>query len=125
MEATDDKPVTEPSADPSASHGTGHAGIEILISMAQKGEIDPKCVDIIDVTDKFLRAIAAAPKENLRQSGKILFHASVLLRMKAEALLAAANAELENHGDDFLDFEEDGTLIYDSHNVPVARQITL
>jgi segregation and condensation protein A len=100
-------------------------GIEILIKMAESGEIDPKNVDIIDITDKFLKAIAAAPKENLRQSGKILFHACVLLRMKAEALLAAANAELD-HGDDFLDFDEDsGQLIYDSANQVVARQITL
>src|SRR5579883_3037868 len=41
-------------------------GIEILVRLAQKCEIDPKAVDIIDVTDKFLKLIAAAPKENLR-----------------------------------------------------------
>jgi len=100
-------------------------GIEILVKLAESGEIDPKNVDIIDVTDKFLRAIAAAPKENLRQSGKVLFHACVLLRMKAEALLAAANYELD-HGDDFLDFDEaDGPIIYDSADQPVGRQITL
>lgn len=101
-------------------------GIEILVKMAEQGEIDPKNVDIIDVTDRFLKAIAAAPKENLRQSGRILFHASVLLRMKAEALLAAATAELDSGSDDFLDFDEDGApIIYDSLNQPVARQITL
>ncbi|HEY9787865.1 MAG TPA: segregation/condensation protein A [Candidatus Obscuribacterales bacterium] len=101
-------------------------GIAILVKLAESGDIDPKNVDIIDVTDKFLKAIAAAPKENLRQSGKILFHASVLLRMKAEALLAAASAELETGSDDFLDFDEDGApIIYDSQNQPVARQITL
>src|SRR5438067_11771205 len=59
-------------------------GIDVLVQMSAKGEIDPKNIDIIDVTDRFLKAIAAAPKENLRQSGKILFHASVLLRMKAD-----------------------------------------
>lgn len=99
-------------------------GIEILVKLAENGDIDPKNVDIIDVTDKFLRAIGAAPKENLRQSGKILFHASVLLRMKAEALLAIANAEIDP-GDDFLDFDDESGLIYDSKNQPVARQITL
>jgi segregation and condensation protein A len=91
--------------------------------MSAKGEIDPKNIDIIDVTDRFLRAIAAAPKENLRQSGKILFHASVLLRMKAEALLSY---EAESAGDDFLDFDADGSpIIYDSNREPVARQITI
>jgi segregation and condensation protein A len=100
-------------------------GIEILVKLAESGEIDPKNVDIIDVTDKFLKAIDAVPKENLRRSGKILFHASVLLRMKAEALLAFAIADTDS-GDDFLDFgEDDGSLIYDSNKQPVARQITL
>lgn len=95
-------------------------GIEILVRLAQKGEIDPKNVDIIDVTDKFLKLIAAAPKENLRQSGKILFHACVLLRMKAEALL---NFTAEDPiGDDFIDFDEEGGMGYDSDQ---PRQITL
>jgi segregation and condensation protein A len=100
-------------------------GIEILVKLASAGEFDPKNIDIIDVTDKFLKAIAAAPKENLRQSGKILFHASVLLRMKAEALLAAAVQDVEVQ-DDFLDFDENGSgLIYDSRSQIVGRQITL
>lgn len=97
-------------------------GIEILLKLVETGEIDPKNVDIIDVTDKFLKAIAAAPKENLRQSGRILFHASVLLRMKAEALLAAATAELDTGGDDFIDFDEEA-MSFDSDQLP--RQITL
>src|SRR5271170_4593968 len=96
-------------------------GIEFLIKLAETGEIDPADVDIIDVTDRFLKAIAAAPKENLRQSGKVLFHASVLLRLKAEALLE----HKVDPGDDFLDFDNDSGLIYDSHKRPVARQITL
>ncbi|PZM81717.1 MAG: hypothetical protein DKT66_21220 [Candidatus Melainabacteria bacterium] len=96
-------------------------GIEILIKLAESGDIDPKNIDIIDVTDKFLKAIAAAPKENLRQSGRIIFHASVLLRMKAEALLAAASSELDVGGDDFIDFDED-LLAMDTDQ---PRQITL
>ncbi|HEY9754845.1 MAG TPA: ScpA family protein [Oculatellaceae cyanobacterium] len=100
-------------------------GIEILVKLAAAGEFDPKNIDIIDVTDKFLKAIAAAPKENLRQSGKILFHASVLLRMKAEALLAAAVQDVDAQ-DDFLEFDENGSgLIYDSRKEIVGRQITL
>ncbi len=101
-------------------------GIEILVRMAEKGEIDAKNIDIIDVTDRFLRAIAAAPKENLRQSGKILFHASVLLRMKAEALLALTADDSGFALDDFMEFDENGSpIIYDSRSQPVARQITL
>jgi segregation and condensation protein A len=105
-----------------ATNADQAGGIEILIKMATSGEIDPKNIDIIDVTDKFLKAIAAVPKENLRQSGKILFHASVLLRMKAEAMLAAAVAA--DAVDDFVDFDEDdGALSFDGKSEP--RQLTL
>src|SRR5262249_44046335 len=115
-------PAGLPATPDEASGGGQIGGIDILVSMASKGEIDPKNIDIIDVTDRFLRAIAAAPKDNLRQSGKILFHASVLLRMKAEAML---NFSVDD-GDDFVDYDEDGSpIIYDSRNEPIARQITL
>ncbi len=101
-------------------------GIEILVQMAQKGELDPKNIDIIDATDRFLRAIAAAPKENLRRSGKIIFHASVLLRLKAEALLITKIEDLDLGGDDFIDFDTEGSpIIYDSNDEAVGRQITL
>jgi len=96
-----------------------HGGIEFLVKLAETREIDPKNVDIIEVTDRFLQAIAAAPKENLRQSGKVLFHASVLLRMKAEALLAEST--FDNNEDDFLDFG--GEVVFDADKQ--ARQITL
>ena len=98
------------------------SGIEFLVQLAARGEIDPKDVDIIYVTDRFLQAITAQPKENLRQSGKVIFHASVLLRLKAEALLA--NKSPQNIDDDFLDFGDDG-LMFDSNSEVVARQITL
>ncbi|MBX9567602.1 MAG: segregation/condensation protein A [Candidatus Obscuribacterales bacterium] len=107
-------------------HEKDSGGIEILVQMAEKGEIDPKNIDIIDATDRFLKAIAAAPRENLRRSGKIIFHASVLLRMKAEALLITKIEDLDAGGDDFLDFDDEGSpLIYDSNNEAVGRQITL
>lgn len=101
------------------------SGIEILVQLAGKNEIDPKNIDIIDVTDRFLKTIAAAPKENLRQSGRILFHASVLLRMKADALLAF-DEDINLFGDDFVEFDADGNpLIYGSGKQHVPRQITL
>ena len=104
-----------------ATNADQAGGIEILIKLATSGEIDPKNIDIIDVTDKFLKAIAAVPKENLRQSGKILFHASVLLRMKAEAMLAAAVAV--DAVDDFMDFDDDDGSM--STDLKEPRQLTL
>jgi segregation and condensation protein A len=51
--------------------------------MAKRGEIDPWNIDIIDLTDRFLQKIS-----DLRVSARILLYASILLRMKAEALIA-------------------------------------
>src|SRR3990167_3504940 len=114
---------TVPGTDPMPKeYAPPSGGIEILIELARSGEIDPKNIDIIDVTDRFLKAVAVVPKENLRQSGKILLHASVLLRMKAEALLSSSMVD----ADDFLEFDAEGSpIIYDSRMEPVARQITL
>lgn len=101
------------------------SGIEFLVQLAERGEIDAKDVDIIYVTDRFLQAIAAQPKENLRQSGKVIFHASVLLRMKAEALLSSKQWQ-QDTSDDFLEFtDDDGMMIYDASKQLIARQITL
>ena len=50
--------------------------------MAKKGEINPWNVDIVDLTDKFLKKI-----EDLRVSGRIILYASLLLKMKSEILL--------------------------------------
>ncbi len=111
QEATDKKP-------------TSPDGIEILVQMAKNGEIDAKAVDILDVTDKFLKAIAAAPKENLRQSGKVLFHACVLLRMKADALLAPPIEE-DSFGDDYMEFDENGLPIEYNPREKEPRQITI
>lgn len=110
---------------PPAVNNEPDSGIEILVKMAEKGEIDPKNVDIIDVCDKFLKAIAASPKESLRLSGKVIFHAAVLLRMKAEALLSLANSSLNPIADDFLDFDDEGgPILYDSNKQEVGRQLT-
>jgi segregation and condensation protein A len=118
-----DVPANEGSSISWSIDGKPVSGIEILVQMAGKNEIDPKNIDVIDVADRFLKTIAAAPKENLRQSGRILFHASVLLRMKAEALLSFQE-EADLYGDDFLEFDEFGNpLTGGSEKAP--RQITL
>jgi len=101
------------------------SGIEILVQMAEKGEIDPKNVDIVDICDRFLKAIATTPKESLRMSGKVIFHAAVLLRLKAEALLSEATNSLAPVVDDFLDFDADGgPILYDSNQQAIGRQLT-
>ncbi|WP_049890341.1 segregation/condensation protein A [Natronorubrum sulfidifaciens] len=57
--------------------------VELLVQLAEDGEIDPWDIDIVAVTDKFLEALDDA---DLRTSGRALFYASVLLRMKSDEL---------------------------------------
>jgi segregation and condensation protein A len=74
--------------DPSVSPADGEEKIEpveVLVGMAEDGEIDPWDIDIVAVTDAFL---ARLDRPDLRTSGRALFYASVLLRMKSEALLS-------------------------------------
>jgi segregation and condensation protein A len=59
--------------------------VEVLVQLAEDGEIDPWDIDIVAVTDKFLDRLDEA---DLRTSGRALFYASVLLRMKGDAMLA-------------------------------------
>ena len=57
--------------------------VEVLVQLAEDGEIDPWDVDIVQATDAFL---AALDETDLRTSGRALFYAAVLLRMKSDAL---------------------------------------
>ncbi|WP_129114752.1 segregation and condensation protein A [Halegenticoccus tardaugens] len=64
--------------------------VELLVQLAEDGEIEPWDIDIVEVTDAFLARLDAA---DLRTSGRALFYASVLLRMKSDALLAPDEAD--------------------------------
>ena len=66
--------------------------VELLVRLAEEGEIEPWDIDVVDVTDAFLERLDAA---DLRTSGRALFYASVLLRMKSEALLEPDEDEPE------------------------------
>jgi segregation and condensation protein A len=58
--------------------------VELLVQLAKDGEIAPWDIDIVRVTDAFLDRLDDA---DLRQGGRALFYASVLLRMKSDAML--------------------------------------
>lgn len=75
-------PGDEPRED--ATEDDGVEPVELLVQLAEDGEIDPWDVDIVAVTEEFL---AALDEGDLRNSGRALFYASVLLRMKSDALL--------------------------------------
>jgi len=58
--------------------------------MAKRGEIDLWNIDVVDVTDRFLKRIEDAKKLDLRVSGRVLLYAAILVRMKAEAITLEA-----------------------------------
>ena len=73
--------------DPDGSGGNDEEAVEpveVLVQLAEEGEIDPWDVDLVDATDAFLERLA---ETDLRTSGRALFYAAVLLRMKSDALL--------------------------------------
>ena len=91
--------------------------VEILVGLAERGEIDPWNIDIIEVTDRFLSELERCRQLNLQISGRTLFFAATLLRMKSEQLDVPADDE-DGEGDesgdfdlaDDLDFEDEGRL---------------
>ena len=64
--------------------------VEVLVALAEDGEIDPWDIDIVSVTDKFLDRLDEA---DLQTSGRALFYASVLLRMKSDTMLEGDTGE--------------------------------
>jgi segregation and condensation protein A len=74
--------------------------VEILVGLAERGEIDPWNINIIEVTDRFLSELERRRELNLKLSGRTLFYAATLLRMKSEHLLILASPDGEADEDD-------------------------
>ncbi|QLG62971.1 segregation and condensation protein A [Halorarum salinum] len=64
--------------------------VELLVQLAEDGEIDPWDIDVVEVTDAFLDKLDSA---DIRTGGRALFYASVLLRMKSDVLLETDEEE--------------------------------
>jgi len=92
--------------------------IEILVNLAKNGEIDPWNIDIVELTDKFLKRVEELEKMDLRVSGRTLLYASVLLRMKSNALV-----EVEEPQEELVDYESDNFEIsdYPVPSMPLRR----
>jgi segregation and condensation protein A len=70
--------------------------VEILVGLAERGEIDPWNIDIIEVTDRFLNELERRRELNLQVSGRTLFYAATLIRMKSEQLVILEPPEVED-----------------------------
>jgi segregation and condensation protein A len=70
--------------------------VELLVNLADDGEIDPWDIDIVAVTEEFLDRL---DETDLRTGGRALFYASVLLRMKSDHLLEEPDEREEEPAD--------------------------
>ena len=62
----------------------GEDPIGFLVHMVESGEIDPWDVDLVLIIDRFFSEAERQRSFNLRISGRMLFYAATLLRIKAE-----------------------------------------
>jgi len=71
--------------------------IDILLQLVQMGRVDPWNIDIVDLTSKYIERLREMQELDLRVSARAILAASILVRMKSEALLYA---EEENDGEE-------------------------
>jgi len=98
-------------------------GIEILVSMAKTGKINPWSIDIVDITDKYLTQMFQMKAQNLRLTGRTLLFAAILLKLKSNILENIDVNEFEQNEQEFDefeltdDFEQDDDYAYNTNNV--------
>ncbi|MGA2918430.1 segregation/condensation protein A [Methanoregula sp.] len=115
----------DPQATP-APAGLMEDPVEILVGLAERGEIDPWNIDIIEVTDRFLSELERRRELNLQLSGRTLFYAATLLRMKSEQLDQSTGEDEvgedgdEGFGEDF-DLALDSDVAYEGRLGPIER----
>lgn len=80
-------------------------GIEILVSMAKTGKVNPWNIDIVDITDKYLAQMFQMKAQNLRLTGRTLLFAAVLLKLKSNILENIDVNEFEGVNEDFNEFD--------------------
>lgn len=67
--------------------------IAVLIDLAERGEIDPWDVQVVDVFDRCLQEIATGHYQDLHHSGQAFLYAAVLILLKSDRLLGLEQAE--------------------------------
>jgi segregation and condensation protein A len=76
--------------------------IALLIDLAERGEIDPWDVQVIDVVDRFLSRLIVSDRRDLYDSGQAMLYASMLVLLKANSLsdIQAAYDQAEPDSED-------------------------
>lgn len=106
------------------------ATIENLIHQAEKGEIDPWDVQVIEVIDRYIELMTPQTTQkgyeaDLSQSGQAFLSASMLVLFKANTLMqlqSAAEEQAVLADDNLLEEIEEGGL-YQAHRLQFERHI--
>lgn len=96
-------------------------GIEILVSMAKSGKVDPWNIDIVDITDKYLAQLFQMKAQNLRLTGRTLLFAAVLLKLKSNILEGIDVLDFEDQVEDDFDYTDEYNEFGESENEYIAR----
>jgi segregation and condensation protein A len=98
-----------------ANKSPASQAIELLLELAQKGEINPWDVQVIEIIDRFLAELGINDSNNLdlqtadlSQSGQVMLWASMLVLFKAETLEKLSQKEDDNENVE--NFQEDSEL---------------
>ena len=75
----------------------------ILVELARVGKIDPWDIDIVQLTDGFLRKVEELKQMDLRISSRTLLYSAILLRMKSSGILDVEEEEVDTFDSDFPD----------------------
>lgn len=95
--------------------------VEILVGMAERGEIDPWNIDIVEVTDRFLSELERRRELDLRVSGRTLFYAATLLRLKSEYLDEPEELPEDDAGEDLP--EEETAFDFDTSDTTTVERL--
>ena len=92
--------------------------IALLIDLAERGEIDPWDVQVIDVVDRFLSRLIVSDRRDLYDSGQAMLYASMLVLLKANSLsdMQSAYEQEANTDDDQGELDEE--IVTDSMRLP-------
>jgi segregation and condensation protein A len=105
------------------SHSFADDAIALLIDLAQRGEIDPWDVNVVEVFDRFLTELSPSNPQDLATSGQAFLYASMLILLKAESLAGLNPAEeIVEEAFEFLDLE-DGEFLSGSLPLNLERRL--
>ena len=100
-------------------------GIEILVSLAKQGKINPWNVDIVEVTDKYLMHLFQSKAQNLRLTGRTLLFAAILLKLKSNVLEGLDILDFEPPQEDVFNYDDEMPLDYEEDYIPTNNVISI